>query len=436
MPAAERAPRTTDALRQPACPPCHLYYERRLPDVYGAGRRLVTSRPHDRASFGIVARILVVATAGAGGDLPPLAAASLALRDRGHDTIFIGDAGVQRILSPLRIDVEVLPETLDLGPRLVGVIQDAMRTTGGDFERAGPLVQRGMTIWAHEAAEPISRSIERHRPAAIVTSLFGVEAVDATCPSVPWAVINSTFYIGPNPPRPVAEEFAPRAVPLIARYAELLEAPDLVLHATDQVFDYSFAGLPSRHHYVGPLGIWEPAQQRPAYLDEPGDPWVLVSISTQRQDDIGLADAAIAALADQPVRTLVTLGAEHEPSDLANHPQNARVEKTVSHAAVLERAALLVGHAGHGTVMKALWHGTPMVLIPWGRDQPGVAARAQALGVAAVVPREAGTADAIRAAIRRVRASDEMRRAAAAQSSRLRATDPPLAAATRLEKLL
>ena len=77
-----------------------------------------------------------------------------------------------------------------------------------------------------------------------------------------------------------------------------------------------------------------------------------------------------------------------------------------------------------------------MVLIPWGRDQPGVAARAQALGVAAVVPREAGTADAIRAAIRRVRASDEMRRAAAAQSSRLRATDPPLAAATRLEKLL
>ena len=71
-----------------------------------------------------MARILVVATAGAGGDLPPLAAASLALRDRGHDTIFIGDAGVQRILSPLRIDVEVLPETLDLGPRLVGVIQD------------------------------------------------------------------------------------------------------------------------------------------------------------------------------------------------------------------------------------------------------------------------------------------------------------------------
>ncbi|TMD84407.1 MAG: UDP-N-acetylglucosamine--N-acetylmuramyl-(pentapeptide) pyrophosphoryl-undecaprenol N-acetylglucosamine transferase, partial [Chloroflexi bacterium] len=43
-----------------------------------------------------MARILIVATGGAGGDLPPLAAASLALRDRGHDTIFVGDAAVQR----------------------------------------------------------------------------------------------------------------------------------------------------------------------------------------------------------------------------------------------------------------------------------------------------------------------------------------------------
>jgi UDP:flavonoid glycosyltransferase YjiC (YdhE family) len=383
-----------------------------------------------------VARILVVATAGAGGDLPPLAAASLALRERGHHTIFIGDAGVQRTLAPLGVEVEILPQTFDLGPRLVGVIQDAMRTTGGDLERAGALVQRGLTIWAHEVAEPISSSITRHRPAAIVTSLFGVEAVDATCPSVPWAVINSTFYIGPNPPRPVTEDIAPRAIPLITRYAELLEAPDLILHATDQVFDYAFAGLPSRHHYVGPLGIWEPPQGLPEYVDEPGDPWVLVSISTQRQDDVGLADAAIAALAGQPVRVLVTLGSEHDPAELASRPPNAHIEKTVSHSSMLERAVLLVGHAGHGTVMKAMWQGRPMVLIPWGRDQPGVAARAQALGVADVVPREAASAETIRAAITRVRGSDEMRRAASVQSARLRVTDPPMTAATRLETLL
>jgi len=293
-----------------------------------------------------------------------------------------------------------------------------------------------MTVWAHDVAEPISLLIDRHRPNAIVTSLFGVEAVDATCPAFPWAVINSTFYVGPNPPRPIEEDVGPRAIPLIRRYAELLEAADLVLHATDPVFDYSFAGLPSRHHYVGPLGIWEPPHERLAYLDEPGDPWILVSISSQRQDDIRLAEAAVEALASQPFRVLVTLGPEHDPSELAGHPPNARIVKTVSHGAVLERAELLVGHAGHGTVMKALWQGKPMVLIPWGRDQPGVAARAKALGVAEVVPRAESTAETIGAAVRRSIANEEMRRNAARHSARLRATDPPAKAAALLESLV
>ena len=383
-----------------------------------------------------MSEILVVATGGAGGDLPPLVAASLALRERGHEITFIGDASVQATLAPLRVDVEVLPTEVDLGPRVTRVVQDAMQASGGDLAKAGPIVQRGMTVWAHDVAAPIAKSIERHHPTAIVTSLFGVEAVDATCPPCPWAVVNSTFYIGPNPPRPVEEDFGPRAIPLITRYAELLESADLVLHATDQVFDYSFDRLPSRHHYVGPLGIWEPPRVRPPFLDQPGDPWVLVSISSLRQDDIVLADAAVRALADEPVRVLVTLGPEHEPSELSAHPPNARVQKTVSHSAVLERAALLVSHAGHGSVMKALWHGRPMVLIPWGRDQPGVAARAEALGVAEVVPCEHASPETIGAAVTRSLADQDMGRRAAKHSARLRATNPPATAAARLESLL
>jgi UDP:flavonoid glycosyltransferase YjiC (YdhE family) len=383
-----------------------------------------------------VGEILVVATGRAGGDLPPLVAASLALRDRGHEITFVGDASVQRILAPLHLEVEVLPPEVDLGPRLAGFVQEAMQTTRGDLAKAGLMLQRGMSVWAHDVAAPIAKSIDRHRPTAIVTSLFGVEAVDATCPPCPWAVINSTFYIGPNPPRPVEEDISQRALPLIKRYAELLESADLVLHATDQVFDYSFDRLPSRHHYVGPLGIWEPPRERPAYLDEPGEPWVLVSISSQRQDDIALAEAALRALAEQPVRVLVTLGPEHDRSELSHVAPNARIEKTVSHSAVLERAVLLVSHAGHGTVMKALWYGKPMVLIPWGRDQPGVAARAQALQVAEVVPRAEASDETVGATLKRSLANREMGKNAATHSARLRATNPPANAAAHLEPLL
>lgn len=381
-------------------------------------------------------RVLVVATAGAGGDLQPLLAAALALRDRGHETIFLGDRSVGRSLRALELEVETLPSELDLGPTLIAAIRGAMETTGGDLVAAGPMVQDSMADWAKRVADPIANAVRAHHPAVVVTSLFGVEALSSFSPSCPWAVINSTIYVGPNPPRPLEEDFGPRAVPLIARYASLLDSASLVLHATDSTFDLDFDGLPPRHHYVGPLGIWEPPSELAPYLDVPGDPWVLVTISSQTQDDVPLAEAALAALSGRPVRVVLTLGPDHDPGELSAVPPNARVERTVSHSAVLERGALLVSHAGHGSVMKALWHGRPMVLVPWGRDQPGVAARAAALGVAEVLPRDKASEQTLSIAIDRVLTDAHMKETAGRHAARLRATNPPATAASLIETLL
>src|SRR6266536_3168661 len=377
-----------------------------------------------------MSRFLVVATGGAGGDLQPLVAAALALRERGHEIHFVGDRSVERALSALDVEVEVLPPNLDLGPRLAGAIRAAMAATGGDLVAAGPLVEEAMAAWAQEVEAAIEPSITRVKADAMVTSLFGVEVLTAAAPPYPWAVVNSPFYVGPNPPRPVEQDIGPRAVPLLSRYARLLESADLILHATDQVFDCSFNGLPPGHHYAGPLGLWEPPGEAPAYLEEPGDPWVLVSISSQLQDDLPLAEAALRALADKPVRVVLTLGADHRPEEISVRPGNVHIEQTVPHSAVLKRGRILVSHAGHGSVMKALWEGRPMVLMPWGRDQPGVAARAQALGVAEVVTRGESAEAALSAAIDRTLASEEMKRAAAMHAARLRVTDPPAVAAS------
>lgn len=382
-----------------------------------------------------MSRFLIVATGGAGGDLPPLIAAAQALRERGHETSFIGDAAVDRALSGLGLEVQVLPAELNLGPRLASAVREAMTTTGGDLKAAGPMVERALAAWAKEVAGPVGQAIVQLRPDAAVTSLFGVEVMKEADLSSPWAVVNSTFYVGPNPPRPVEEDIGPRAIPLILRYARLIEAADMVLHATDPVFDFSFDRLPARHHYVGPLGLWEPRLDTPSYLEEPGDPWVLVSISSQLQDDLPLAEAALVALADKPVRVVLTVGPDHEPEEVSLRPANAHVEQLVPHSAVLKRGVLLVSHAGHGSVMKALWEGKPMVLVPWGRDQPGVAARAHALGVAEVVARGDGSEVTLAAAIDRVLASSEMHEAATSHATRLQTTDPPGTAATLLESL-
>ncbi len=61
-----------------------------------------------------MSRVTVIATAGAGGDLQPLVAAALALRDRGHETRFVGDQSVQRLLRPIGIETETLPPELPL----------------------------------------------------------------------------------------------------------------------------------------------------------------------------------------------------------------------------------------------------------------------------------------------------------------------------------
>ena len=166
-----------------------------------------------------VARIGVVATAGAGGDLQPLIAAALALRARGHDILFLGDSSVQRAVASLDVEVSLLSPELDLGPRLVAAVRSAMETTGGDTSAAGPLVRDEMSEWARDMAGPVTDALDGYSPATAVTSLFGVEVMAETEPQYPWAVINSTFYVGPRPPRSIEEDFAPRAVPLIQRFA-------------------------------------------------------------------------------------------------------------------------------------------------------------------------------------------------------------------------
>ena len=148
-------------------------------------------------------RVVMVATAGAGGDLPPLIAAALALRKRGHDVQFIGDGSVASSLRLLGLDGQELPAEVDLGPRMIGAIREAMASSGGDMAAAGPILQERMTEWASDTARLVADMLLEVRPDLLVTSLFGVEVLEAVSPARPWAVVNSTFYVGPGAPRPL-----------------------------------------------------------------------------------------------------------------------------------------------------------------------------------------------------------------------------------------
>lgn len=131
--------------------------------------------------------------------------------------------------------------------------------------------------------------------------------------------------------------------------------------------------------------------------------------------------AAIAAVADQPVHALVSVGRDLDPQALGPLPANVRVEPWVAQDEVLATAALVVGHGGSGTTFGALAAGVPLVLVPLFADQPANARRVVAAGAGIEAPPEA---TAIRAAVTAVLADPAYRRAAQRLGAEMGALDP------------
>ncbi|MGQ0548482.1 MAG: hypothetical protein ACT4PY_02285 [Armatimonadota bacterium] len=78
----------------------------------------------------------------------------------------------------------------------------------------------------------------------------------------------------------------------------------------------------------------------------------------------------------------------------------------------------------------------PMVLVPWDRDQPGVAARAAAVGVAEVVARQDLTELRLSAAIHRVLGTSSYQENASRFAERMQARDSVATARAQIETLV
>ncbi len=142
---------------------------------------------------------------------------------------------------------------------------------------------------------------------------------------------------------------------------------------------YDFAGrveLPSHVVYVGPQledPSWASPWQSPWPADA-GEPLVVVALGSTFQNQLGATQRVVDALGSLPVRGLVTLGGVFAPEALTL-PPNVFAVDSAPHGEVIPRASVVVAHGGHGTVMKALAHGKPLLCLPLGRDQGDNAAR-------------------------------------------------------------
>ena len=104
---------------------------------------------------------------------------------------------------------------------------------------------------------------------------------------------------------------------------------------------------------------------------------------------------AAAALAELPVRVLLTLGTEVDPAELGPVAANVHVEPWVPQGAVMSHAAAMVGHGGSGSTLAAMAAGIPLAVLPLFADQPENADRVAALGAGLRLDGTGALADAV-----------------------------------------
>jgi UDP:flavonoid glycosyltransferase YjiC (YdhE family) len=133
----------------------------------------------------------------------------------------------------------------------------------------------------------------------------------------------------------------------------------------------------------------------------PGDaPLVLIAPSTSQDPEQRMLAASLAGLADAPVRVLATYNRRPPPEPL-DVPANARLVEWVSYARTMPLCSAVVCHAGHGTVVRALSCGVPVVACPAAGDMAENAARVSWAGVGVSLPRRLITPRGVRLAVER-----------------------------------
>lgn len=228
--------------------------------------------------------------------------------------------------------------------------------------------------------------------------------------------------------------------PIPSDLESLWMVQDLMISTTLKSLDEMPGALGGAHklRHVGPVLERERHGIRAElpWQEDSSIPLFLVSFSTMpEQGSVKEFQNVIDALSRLRLRGVVSVGDSIDPAALQPR-ENVVVFATADHDHLMGRADLVVTHGGHGTFMRALKFGLPMVVIPGlGGDQPVSAAAAEAWGIGRALPADA-TSEMMRAAVAELLGERGHRDRAAEISAQLRGVDGAANAADAIEALL
>ena len=370
-----------------------------------------------------------------GGTVPADTSVIRAMVGRGHDVRVLADRVLAPDIEPTgaeHIPWDRAPQRPNLDPQSV-IMKDWDAKT--PFEAFARVRDGAMTGPAALFAADVRAELQR-RPVDVVVGnffVFGAQ-IAAEAEGVPFAflVSNLLSFPGSGTP-PLGPGLKPARGPLgrardsainrfmarvfdkglgdlnearranglepIQSVLQNFERADRLLLMTSSGFEYESFTPPPNVRMVGPrlddpawAGEWTPP---------PGDePLILVGMSSTYMDQAEVLQRSATALGELPVRGVVTTGPAVAPEEI-EAPANVTVVRRAPHNEILRHASAVITHAGHGTVIKALAAGVPVVAIPLGRDQLDNAARVQHHGAGLRLKLKAKP-EAIARAVRRV----------------------------------
>jgi UDP:flavonoid glycosyltransferase YjiC (YdhE family) len=375
-----------------------------------------------------MARILWLNWSG-GGNLPPSLGVARVLIERGHELAFAGRP-------------EMVPRVKTAGFRAIEITQAYAQVDR--YSQGLPLTRPACYLTSPAVEDQVQDIVAAEAPDLIlIDAMFPAALAHAGEFGRPSAVFVHTFVfrqldmwrrvIGMFDGMRQQAGFA-GLPPLDA----LWQPRERIISTSLAAFDA--APLPGWEMvgHVGPV-LEDEKFAVPRALPWPGvdpTPLVMVSFSTMfEQRNVEKMQRTLDALADFQVHVVATTAGIVAPSELAV-PDNAVALDYAAHDPIMQRAALVITHGGHGTAMRALRHGLPMILIPGlAGDQPYVAAAMQEFGAGLALPGDANVA-AIREAAQRILSTPSFRQNAAARGKALTGVEGAANAADEVEGLL
>jgi MGT family glycosyltransferase len=204
-----------------------------------------------------------------------------------------------------------------------------------------------------------------------------------------------------------------------------------------RALEFESADWPGTLYYTGP---WVNPAQRPS-VDFPwsrldGRRLVYASLGTLQNGSAPVFRAIAEACSGLPVQLVLSLGGGLDPEQLGKLAGDPIVVPFAPQLDLIKRADVVITHAGINTVLESLAQGVPMVAIPQGNDQPGIAARLAARELGVVVPTRKLSSSRLRRAVRLVLEDPDFRARVERFAEQIRKINGSVLAAEIIEQKL